>query len=400
MARIIDIDRKLGKLVQNSPENTPVLAGKRLIIVLGSLELGGSEHQALLLARYLTREQSANVQIWGFNPGQVAKLCDEYGIPWRIVPLPWIRNRARRLRNLAEFAWTLWRARPDVLLPYTMIPNVVCGLAWRWTGARLCVWNQRDGGVERVGEKIERWAISRTPWFVSNSQHGAEFMAQTLGARPDRIWVIHNGVELITRNELDRAEWRNWLGVNDNCFLACMIANLSAHKDHTTLLYAWQKVVRRLDTVARRAVLLLAGRFDNTHESLEALARVLGLDSSVRFLGQVDNVPGLLSAIDLGVFSSRLEGCPNGVLECMAAGLAIAGTDIPGIREAVGSDGYPFLAPPGDAETLADRIVTLAMDPELRARLGALNRRRIAMKFSPKRMYEEMVTLLSRGLNQ
>lgn len=384
---------------QDRLQNTLVLSGKRLIIVLGSLELGGSERQALLLARYLIREQSAHVQIWGFNsPGQTARLCEEYGIPWRIVPLQWSSKPVRRLKGLARFAWTLRRARPDVILPYTMFPNVMCGLTWRWTGARLCVWNQRDGGVERMGERIERWATSQTPWFVSNSQHGAEFMVQTLGVKPDRIWVIRNGIEL-AKPESDRTEWRSQLEVHDDCFLACMVANLSAFKDHATLLKAWRKVVDRLDAVGRQAVLLLAGRFDHTRELLKALAYDLELGRCVRFLGKVDDVSGLLSSVDLGVFSSRLEGCPNGVLECMAAGLAVAGTDIPGIREAVGPNGYPFLAPPGDAEALADRIVELAVNQELRAELGTANRHRIEMEFSPHRMCEEMVDLLSIGLS-
>jgi len=381
-------------------QGTPMLSGTRIVIVLGSLELGGSERQALLLARYLIHEQDAHVEVWGFHsPGRTTTLCEEYGIPWRIAPWPWPRGRVQRLKGLVRFAWALRRVRPDVILPYTMVPNVFCGLVWRWAGARLCVWNQRDEGLERMGQRAERWAIRQTPWFVANSQQGADFLVQELGVKPDRIWVVHNGIELADP-ELDRAMWRSQLGVSDNCFLACMVANLSVHKDHATLLKAWRKVVDRLDVTAHPAVLLLAGRFDNTHESLKALAYDLELGRSVRFLEKVEDIAGLLGAVDLGVFSSCSEGCPNSVLECMAAGLAVVGTDIPGIREAVGPDGHPFLAPPGDAELLADRIVELALNQELRAELGTANRRRVEMEFSPQRMCEEMVALLARGLGR
>jgi glycosyltransferase involved in cell wall biosynthesis len=98
--------------------------------------------------------------------------------------------------------------------------------------------------------------------------------------------------------------------------------------------------------------------------------------------------------VDLGIFSSRKEGCPNGVLECMAASLAVTGTDIPGIREAVGETGYPWLAPPGDAEALARHILTLARDTNLRERLGDLNRQRIVEHFTPEQMVCETVALL------
>jgi glycosyltransferase involved in cell wall biosynthesis len=394
------IDGKVSQSEQNHVRNTPALNSKRIIIVLGSLELGGSERQALLLAQHLVRVQGAHVQVWSLSgTGRATKLCEEYGIPWRVVPL-WSRNRVQLLLSLLKFTWILRRIRPDVILPYTTFPNVICGLVWRWTGAQLCVWNQRDAGVERMSEKLEHWAVSQIPWFVSNSRHGAEFMIHTLGVRADRVRVIHNGVALMTTNVADRMKWRSQLGVNEECFLACMVANLSARKDHATLIRAWRKVVCELESLGLRAVLLLAGRFDDAYESLKTLICQLQLGRNIRLLGSVDDIPSLLSAIDLGVFSSRLEGCPNGVLECMAAGLAIVGTDIPGIREAVGPAGYPFLAPLGDAETLAERIITLALHPELRSQLGAINRCRIAMVFDPKRMCDEMVALLSRGLSE
>jgi glycosyltransferase involved in cell wall biosynthesis len=374
-----------------------MVGSMRVAIVLGGLELGGSERQALLLARYLAHKQGAEVEVWGFgDPGGAAEMAEEYGIPWRAVASPWSPKRLR-LGSLARFAWMLRCAQLDVILPYTMLPNVVCGLIWRWTGARLCIWNQRDEGLYRMERRAEHRAIRQTPWFVSNSQAGVDFLIRTFGVNPDRIRLIHNGVEL-ARPESDRPTWRSRLGVSEDCFLACMVANLSVFKDHVTLLKSWRKVVDRMDAISRPAVLLLAGRFNTTYESLKVLANDLELGRSVRFLGKVNDIAGLLSAVDLGVFSSHTEGCPNSVLECMAAGLMVVGTDIPGIREAVGPDGYSFLAPPGDVEALADQILGLAANPKMCAKRGAANRHRIEMEFSPQRMCEKMVALIVDGL--
>jgi glycosyltransferase involved in cell wall biosynthesis len=145
---------------------------------------------------------------------------------------------------------------------------------------------------------------------------------------------------------------------------------------------------------------MLAGRFDNMYGSLRALAVNLGIQDNVRFLGQVADISILLGAIDLGVFSSRFEGCPNGVLECMAAGLAVVATDIPGIREAVGPSVYRFLVPPGDAEALANKIIELAADPCLRAELGKLNAHRAREVFSLERMGKQTADLISGWLNR
>jgi glycosyltransferase involved in cell wall biosynthesis len=386
--------------MQSSQLNTSqiTLSGQRVIFVFNTLDLGGAERQGLLLARHLLREERALVEVWAFiGPGRAAELCDEWGIPWRVVPVAWGAGRARRARALFRLAAALRRARPRVLLPYTVLPNVLCGLVWRWTGARLCVWNQRDEGRGLTGTRHERQALAGTPLFISNSHHGAGLLTASFGVPPAWVRVVYNGVEPPVP-EGDRQSWREHLAVSESCFLACMVANLHDYKDHATLLRAWRRVADAFAADGREAVLLLAGRFDTTHDRLKALAYDLELGRAVRFLDKVDDVAGLLTAVELGVFSSRCEGVPNGVLECMASGLAVAGTDIPGIREALGEDNLPWLAPPGDDEALAARILALAADPGLRASLGEQNRRRAAGVFAPERMCAEMTAAIVDGL--
>jgi|GEM_PF-207490 len=366
------------------------LKGQRVIFVLGNLELGGAERQALILARHLAEHEQAVVEVWGFNKsGPVANICEQHGIRWRVVPYPFKAGPLKRLSSLLRLAVTLRRARPDVLLPYTSVPNVACGLVWKWTGARVCVWNQRDEGLLPLTTRWERWAVKRTPHFVSNSNAGARFLREQLKVSAAKVRVVQNGIEESTA-KLDCVAWRQRLEIYDASFVACMVANLHTNKDHATLLKAWNKVV----TACPAAVLVLAGRHDDAYESLIALAYELGIERNVRFAGHVSDVPGLLSAVDIGVFSSRSEGCPNGVLECMAAGLAVVGTDIEGIREVVGASGVQLLAPPGDAEALAQIILKLVGDPNLCSRIGEENRRRITESFNAERMCEGTVSLL------
>jgi glycosyltransferase involved in cell wall biosynthesis len=377
-----------------------LLEGKRIIFVFGSLELGGAERQALILARYLSGQLRAEVEVWGFNrAGPAAALCERHGLPWRVVPFYFAGSIAGRLIRLFKLARLLRAARPDILLPYTLIPNVVCGLIWRLTGARSCVWNQRDAGIARMGRAWERCAVRLTPRFISNSRQGARFLSETLKARPHKVTVIRNGVEP-TAPEMSRAAWRDHLQLDERCFVACMVANVHGYKDHETLLKAWRVVAKTFEAGGRSAILILTGRLDDAYEPLVALCGGLGISQCVIFTGHVADVAGLLGAADISVFSSRSEGCPNGVLESMAAGLAVAGTDVEGIKEAVGSAGAPYLAPPGDAEALAERILKLAVDPPLRSTLGEEHRRRVSNYYDPVRMCEETVALLVKGFSE
>jgi len=321
-------------------------------------------------------------------------------IPWRIVPVRWGKSRLTKFPGaVANFARQLRRASPEVLLPYTQLPNVLCGLAWRWARARTCLWNQRDAGIPIPHPRWERWAVRRTPYFVSNSRVAAEYLRNAFGVDPGRIEVVPNGV-VLDPARLDRRGWRAKLGLGNSVFAACMLGNLTANKDHPTLLRAWRVVVDRLRPLGREAVLLLAGRLDERADRAKAVAFDLRLGEHVQFLGPVDDVSGLLGAVDLGVFSSPKESCPNGVLECMAAGLAVAATDIPGVREVIGEQAVCHLAPPDDAETLADRIVTLVLDPALRQAAGAANRKRIDTQFSVDRLGRRTAEVIDLALGR
>jgi glycosyltransferase involved in cell wall biosynthesis len=374
------------------------LAGRRIIFVLPSPVLGGAERHAIQLGHGLM-EREAVVEVCALTgkDGEGRQLCERLGIPWRSVPIDWSwrEGRLAKARELVHVVAGLRRARPDVLLPFCGFPNVVCGLVWRTTGAKLCVWNQQDvNELRRVHEARIRWAVRNTPLFVANARHAGDFLIARWGAPRPRVRIIRPGVEAAVP-QTDRASWRAELAIEEEDFAACMVAHLHPGKDHATLLRAWRIVADRLSGEGRRGVLVLAGRPAGTEDALKALAFDLRLQEHVRFAGEVRDVSGLAAACDAGVLSSRAEGCPNAVIEGMAAGLAFAGTDIPGIREAVGQDNFPFLAPPGDAERLAAALLLLAGDSEQRAKLGARNRDRARREFSMEILLASNVELLS-----
>ncbi len=295
-----------------------------------------------------------------------------------------------RLYGVMRCALALRQAKPDILLPYTAWPNLISGLVWRWAGARTCIWNQRDEGFALTGRWLERRAVANTPTFVSNSQAGADFLTKLYGLPNDRVHVIHNGVQMAPAKR-DRAQWRNDLKVDEQALLVCMVANLTRYKDHPTLFKAWQRV----SAAVPQARLLLAGRLDHATDNNKAMVQALGIQTSVDFLGQVGDITGLLQASDVLVHSSLSEGSPNAVLEGMALGLPVTGTDIVAMRDAVGPEGRAWLAPPSDADALADKLIALLQQPDQRQHLGQSLQRRIQTEFTPERMCARMMALMT-----
>ena len=356
-------------------ERDAALRGRRIVVVLAGEVFGGAERASLELAHDLVR-QAASVHICALDDreGPAREVAADYGIPWTCIKTPWANGRLENAFSLVRVASGLRRRRPDIVLSATNLPNVVCGLTWRATGASLSIWNQHDVlGTTRINQRLFRRALQTSPLVVTGADHARNWLIERLGAEPDRVYVMRDKVELAPPRE-PGATWRARLGLSAEDVVGCMVGHLHPGNDHATLLRAWRLVVDRLVPEERGPVLLLAGRDAGGDNAAKALAYDLDLRDYVRFAGEVSDVSGFLGAADLAVFSSRSELIGRGATEPMAAGLHVVGTDIPGIREAVGVSGVSFLAPPGDAPALAEAILRFATDSELRARVGRANR--------------------------
>ena len=347
--------------------NVERFAGLRVIVLIEWLELGGAERQAVMLAREL-RRHAVDAEVWAlgrdYGQGQqraVASLCEQYGVPLHESTVQIPDDWRRWPDGLDSFAELLRRARPDILLPYWNKPNMVAGIVWRWTGAQTCIWGQRDEGRVRPPRWLEAIAVANTPWFISNSQIGADYLTQELRVPKQRVHIVHNGVDP-PPVQTDRHTWRARLEIPQDAFAACMVAHLHRYKDHFTLLEAWKIFLDCLNAStdgAVRANLVLAGENMGTAPALQELAKRLEISQSVRFVGRIADVSGLVRAMDVCVHSSVKEGLPNAVLEAMHAGVPVVGTDIPGIREALGEQSAHFLVPAKDAVALAGRLSEL-----------------------------------------
>jgi glycosyltransferase involved in cell wall biosynthesis len=363
-----------------------------ILIVLRSLDVGGSQRQAIQLAKELRDSYGARVAIWTLEKGGLMEeALTSAGISWENHPILINHQGFRKAPDLFALTRAIRKWRADIILPFNDFPNKACGAIWEFTGARACIWNQRDEGREVTNRFLERRALRRSSIFIANSFQGVNFLNERFSIPTERITVIPNGVRLPSPQH-DRAFWRQQWGIAPTALVAVMVAHLHHYKDHDTLLRAWALVQAQIKE--REIHLLLAGQPGDTNEALHHLCNVLKISGRVHFLGYMDDIPGVLKAVDVAVFSSQFEGMPNGVLESMAAGLPIAATRIIGISEALGDD-YPLLVPPGNAPALANGLLRLIQDESLRFQLGEQNKCRAEEEFSVTRMGRRYIDLLT-----
>lgn len=365
------------------------LADLKVGLILNSGRMGGSERQALLLAHAL-RGEGLSPKLLGLSgEGPLHTLSREQGIETETVELryplsPWYfpLNALRALRFLR-------RQSPDILLGFTSVPNLYGGILWKATGAKVFVWGQRNAGLDRPPPFLERLALRRSSAWISNAPSGVDFLEQTLGLAPDKIHLIPNGVELPAQP----------VSLSGKHHGVCL-ANGRLEKDHATLLRAWAKVCDHPDI--RDPMLHLAGHFDpgaSLTTSLRDACGALGITDKVRFCGAVEHPIEVFQMASLGLLSSTTEGMPNAVLEYMAAGLPVVASDLPGIRAVLEPLQQNNLFPPGDADSLAEKILARFFDPTRSAKEGAANRARVAEHHSVKTLAAKTLDVVRASLD-
>lgn len=130
---------------------------------------------------------------------------------------------------------------------------------------------------------------------------------------------------------------------------------------------------------------------------LEETAAPLG--SAVTFTGYLsqDEVAQAMQAADICVLPSFAEGVPVVLMEALASGKPVIATQVAGVGELVEEGKSGFLVPPGDLQTLASRIRTLAQDADLRARMGADGQARVAADFDIRMEAARLARLFATG---
>jgi colanic acid/amylovoran biosynthesis glycosyltransferase len=282
----------------------------------------------------------------------------------------WLAGRARELG--VEHLHAHWASTSATL---AMVAAETAGIPWSFTAHR---WDIAEDNLLRT--KADRACFAR-----AISAHGSEEMSELVGKAGWAPWVLHMGVRLPSASGRDAAK---------GPLRVVTAARFVEKKGHVHLLEA----VRLLRDRGVEIRVDLAG--DGPLEAvLRKRAVELAVGESVEFLGRVSH-DDLLADLEGGRWgamalpsivtpSGQLEGIPVSLIEAMACGLPVVGTDAGGVPELLG-DGAGLLVPPGDVPALADALELLAREPAKRAALGERGRARVEEAFSVERIAGEL----------
>ncbi|HMC82723.1 MAG TPA: glycosyltransferase [Candidatus Polarisedimenticolia bacterium] len=327
----------------------------------------GGEYQTLLLAQGL---RARGHRCWLAAPG--GSPLEGRALEMGLEVLSFSCRGEFDLKAIRRLAHLLDAHSPRLLHYHTSHAITLGSLASLWAGRRLAV------ASRRVSFPLSRNPLARLKytWRVDRVIAVSEAIRDALlsaGVPGERVAVIPSAVDLERlRATADRPAGRRDLGIGEGEFLVGALGHLAPHKGHAVLVEAARRVVAR----EPKFRFVLTGKGEEEAD-LRRQIEAAGLSSVFRLTGFRKEVAAILSALDVLAFPSLSgEGSPAVLKEAMACGVAVVASDISGVGEIIQTGREGLLVPSGDPEALAEALLRLARDRELRVECARRGRER------------------------
>lgn len=258
--------------------------------------------------------------------------------------------------------------KPDVLA----LHSSKAGIIGRLVGKSLSIptsftvhgWAFADG-VPNVKKKlyilIEKFfAKYMSDKIITVSEQDKKLALGYNVASNELMIPIQNGISVPKNNDITRVQH-----VGQPIKLI-MVARFSEQKDHKTLFDA----LKLIDKSKWQLSLVGKGKLVDFYKTL---ARELGIDSNIKFLGERYDVPLLLQQSDIFLLISNWEGYPLSILEAMSFGLPVIASDVGGVSEAVSDSVNGYLIPRSNSKYLAEKLLFILEHPEVLSQISSTN---------------------------
>jgi len=361
---------------------------------------GGGEEALLRIVQTLPRDRfRISLVTFGANP-DAARTVRESGANLHIMPMRRVFGWSG-LRTALELRRLMRSGGVDLVHTFFETSNTWGALVSKLSQVPVLVSSRRDMGILRLRKhRIAYKLVNRfTDAFVAVSDGVRDFCIETEGLDPERIFTVHNGVDVAKIAAADGvAALRAKLGLRDGSPVVTTVANIRKVKGLDTLLQAAAIVRTEFPDVR----FLVAGNsLEPAHyRELQSLVQQLGLTDNVTFLGHFAEVFSLLKLSNVFCLLSRSEGFSNALLEAMASGLPCVATRVGGNAEAIEDHQNGFLLMPEDASAAAQQIKMLLRNPEEARHIGRAARQTVEERFTNEKMAGQLAHLYEALLDE
>lgn len=359
----------------------PAQCGRiKVLMMLTSFQIGGTERQAVNLALGLDRSRFdlhlASIHSYGALLEEIRPI-QAFHDSFPIRSLYRFGTFLQALR-LARY---MRRNRFQVVHTYGLYTNLFAIPAAKLAGVPVVVASIRDRGD--ILTRPQRWLQRQVCRLADRVVTNAEEIRAVLighGYRAGKIAVVRNGVAPARFRPADVSTVRREFCIPGDAPVVLLLSRLNPMKGVEYFIDAASLTAR--DWPAVRFLIVGDSLQASYTAQLQARAASLGIADRVLFAGFRTDVPELLAGASLSVLPSLSEGISNTVLESMAAGVPVVATRVGGTPEIIEDGVSGLLVPPRDAPALAAAMQRLLSNPVLSSSLRDAARRRIADIFS------------------
>ena len=341
---------------------------RKILFVNPCADISGAEMSLLVLMKYLDRTKYTPLLLIP-NEGILRARAEALGATVRVFPMHAMtveRNFKASLRDsfisageLGQIARLLKELSPDLV----HVNSYRVGIPFSLASRKLhipSVWHLRD--IPESGAKKKLLSIStRLPDKTIAISHAVAF---ALGKKlHSGLIVIHNGVEINLFQNVQPGKFRKELNLAEDTILLCSIGQLIPWKGHDLLIEAFQKL-----SVEQPLHLVIVGgnvspiwassrEYSDYREYLEQLVDNHNLKGRVTFTGFRDDIPQILTDIDLYIHTATSpEPFGRVLVEAMAAKKPVVAPNWGGIPEIVTDNVTGLLYEPKNVAHLAERL--------------------------------------------
>ncbi len=319
-------------------------------------------------------------------------------LPCRVVELPVGRDRSCEPRALGAYIRLLRKLRPDILHTHAALTARLGGWLCRVRvriQTRHCVFPLTAWQRTGMARLLFRWGSKLLSHRVIAVAEAAKQNLVELGMDPRQITVIINGVLPMRKCEREEVEaLRRRLGLNETHFVVGMPARLELYKGQQTVLRA-ALLCRTAAPEMRFVFIGDGGQIDRYRD----LARALGIEDMVRFVGFAEDVAPYYALMDVNLNASYgTETSSLSLSEGMSVGVPAVASRYGGNPRMIVEGENGLLFPPEDPRALADTLLRLRNDAALRARLSAGAKQHYLTRFTAAAMVHQLEELYREAL--
>ncbi|MCX5666249.1 MAG: lipopolysaccharide heptosyltransferase II [Candidatus Omnitrophica bacterium] len=354
-----------------------------ILQILPSLDVGGVETGTIDLARYLAQKGHKAIVISG--GGRLVKELDKIGARHYTLPVG-KKSLFGVIKMVRQVCDIIRNEDIDIVHVRSRVPALTAYIACKITN-RVFLTTAHGYYKKHHLSKVMGWGR----FVIVPSHIIAKHMVSDFGVPYDRIRFIPRGVDL------SRFKFRSPGTYHSKVFTVGMVSRITPLKGHSFFIKAVALLRKNIPNL--KVVIVGSAAKDKYMGDLEMLTKRLGLTKTVEFLSAREDVPSIMHSLDCLVSATITpEAFGRAIVEAQASGVAVVSTRVGGVVDIIEDEKNGLFCNAQDPKDMADKILKLYRDKDLRDKLVTDGRRRVEENFSLDTMMTKTLAVYEEAL--